>query len=266
MFSVQTGLSGRAAKQQARYLAKQREQMLRAQHRAELARLRGLIANARKRQRDALGRTLQLCRRGRERVRVLVKDLRARERERINREVRELRLAARAQCQARKHRVRESSKSAQERARRELREKVRLQRQLGVIEAQGRKRRAKLSSAKERREESDDEVRSNLPPELHGVWAKVKRTIKAGPRSTRTEAFLEWAEAHAEDVAALQFGDVDREVRELVRLHEKELRRSQVAPVSRSERKALERIGLAKTKGAAKRAARAGGVEDYVPF
>jgi hypothetical protein len=122
-----------------------------------------------------------------------------------------------------------------------------------------------LTSAKERRRESDDEVRSNLPPELHRVWEQVKRTIKAGPRTTRTEAFLEWAESNPGEVVALQYSDVDREVAALVAEHE----RMSSAPkprVSKAQLRALERVGLAKTRGEAKRRAQAGGVDDFVPF
>jgi hypothetical protein len=47
-----------------------------------------------------------------------------------------------------------------------------------------------------RRSESDDEVRANLPADLVPLLERVKRSIKAGPRQSRTEAFLEYAEEH----------------------------------------------------------------------
>ncbi len=43
----------------------------------------------------------------------------------------------------------------------------------------------------ERQAESDDEVRSNIPPELVALFERVKRGIKASPRMSRTEAFLQ---------------------------------------------------------------------------
>jgi hypothetical protein len=52
----------------------------------------------------------------------------------------------------------------------------------------------------ERRQESDDEVRGNLPPELAPLFEKVKRSIKGSDRRTRTEAFLEYAEAHPDEL------------------------------------------------------------------
>lgn len=265
MFAVQTGLSGKAARAQASYLAKEREKMLREKHRAELARLRGLIRSAKMRRREALRRTVQSCRRGRETVRQRVKAFRQAERERINLEVANLRLAARTSCAARKEKVRGAGGRGVEGAKARLMEEHRLARQLRQVEAQAARKRAKARSAVERRQESDDEVRGNLPPELQGVWGKVKRTIKAGPRSTRTEAFLEWAESNPEDVLALQYSDVDREVAALVRQQQR-LEASRSPKVLPKQRKALVAVGLAKTRAAAKRHAVAGGVDDFVPF
>lgn len=265
MFSVQTGLTGRAAKAQASYLAKERDKMLRERHRAELARLRGLIKQAKMRKREALRRTVASCKRARITVRERVRAFRQAERERINLEVAQLRIAARTNCAARKERVRGAGGRRVESARARLMEEHRLERQLRQVEQRAARKRAKARTATERRQESDDEVRSNLPPELHGVWAKVKRTIQAGPRSTRTEAFLEWAEANPEDVVALQYSDVDREVAALVRQRER-LEASRSPQVTPKQRRALVGVGLAKTRAAAKRQAAAGGVDDFVPF
>jgi hypothetical protein len=60
------------------------------------------------------------------------------------------------------------------------------------------KRRAR--STAERRSESDDEVRSNVDPHLLPLFEEVKGKIKGSERRSRTEAFLEYAEAHPEDV------------------------------------------------------------------
>jgi len=51
-----------------------------------------------------------------------------------------------------------------------------------------------------RRSESDDEVRANIDPELTGLWERVKRGIRGDARKTRTEAFLEYVEAHPDEV------------------------------------------------------------------
>ena len=50
--------------------------------------------------------------------------------------------------------------------------------------------------------ESDDAVRHNIPSHLVPLWNRVKRGIKAGPRISRTDAFLKYAEEHPEEVYA----------------------------------------------------------------
>jgi hypothetical protein len=77
-------------------------------------------------------------------------------------------------------------------------------------------RKASRSTSAERRAESDDEVERNLPVELVPVFRMVKRNIKPGPRRTRTEAFLDWAEENPDDVAAIMYEQADRDVRRLV--------------------------------------------------
>lgn len=52
--------------------------------------------------------------------------------------------------------------------------------------------------------ESDDEVRRNIPAELEPVFDRVRRQIKGSARRSRTEAFLEWAEANPDEVLAMQ--------------------------------------------------------------
>lgn len=53
--------------------------------------------------------------------------------------------------------------------------------------------------------ESDDEVRRNLPDELARVWDKVKSRpgMKKSKRRSRTEAFVEWVEAHPDEVSRM---------------------------------------------------------------
>jgi hypothetical protein len=71
---------------------------------------------------------------------------------------------------------------------------------------------------KEKAQESDCEVESNLDdPGLRIVWESVKHKIKAGPRRTRTEAFLEWAAEHPSDVYQIQEADTERALVELER-------------------------------------------------
>lgn len=133
-----------------------------------------------------------------------------------------MRLAARNQCQARKHRIRTAGGSAIERERAKLREEKRLQAQLHRLTAAAAlKKRKFATSAEQRRQESDDEVRNNLPRDLVLVYDQVRKQIKGGPRTTRTEAFLQWAEENPGDVLVYQQHAADVEVRRLVAEHEK---------------------------------------------
>ncbi len=231
--------------------------LVKDQHRAELARLRTLIKAARERRRQAMGKAVQQCRRHRLDVRERVKRYRGVALEMLRNDVRAMRQAARNQCQARKHRIRAAGHSAAERARRELVEARRLDAQLKRVEQAAIRKRARLVSARSGRKSPTMRSGQNLPSELHGVWQKVKRTIKPGERTTRTEAFLQWAESHPEDVLAMQSNDADREVRQLVREYEQAARQHAPRKTSAKDRKALEAIGLAPNKATARRRAAA---------
>jgi hypothetical protein len=81
---------------------------------------------------------------------------------------------------------------------------------------------ARLRSTRgERRAESDDEVRGNLPPEMIGVFEKVRRHIKGSARKTRTEAFLEWAEENPGEVWAMQSAEAERDLHRMIAEHER---------------------------------------------
>lgn len=202
-------------------LAKLRAQKLREDDQQKLRELRAALVGARARRRKALALAVSTCRRTRKSLAIRVAAYRAAERGRIALEVKQLRLRARAQCQARKHRIRTAGGTAVEKRRAHLEAEGKLQAQLARLAQHAKNRMAKhRTKAKERRAESDDYVRSNLPPELVGVFNAVRGQIKQGPRTTRTEAFLEWAESHPDEVLQHQSNDADREVARLVREHE----------------------------------------------
>jgi len=73
------------------------------------------------------------------------------------------------------------------------------------------------STSKERRQEDDDRVRSNLPAELLPVFERVKRRIKGSARRTRTEEFLEWAQENPDEVLQEQQKRADAELKELLK-------------------------------------------------
>jgi hypothetical protein len=205
-----------------RFLARQRAEKVKADDDQKLIAIRARLALAHARRGAALKQTVVSCRRARLRVRELVKALRLRARARLALEVAELRGQARNRCQARKHRIRAAGGSLRAKERAHLREERRYQAQLKRLAAAATRKRARLAaSSKERRQESDDYVRGNLPNDLRSVFEKVKRQIKGGPRTTRTEAFLEWAESHPDEVLHHQSNEADAEVRRLVAEHNK---------------------------------------------
>jgi hypothetical protein len=80
-----------------------------------------------------------------------------------------------------------------------------------VIE--GKEKRQRLRTKKETRRESDDEVKQNIDPELHGVWVAMQNAFERVPKGkSRTEAFLEWAEANPDEVMDLQFAQAEADV------------------------------------------------------
>ena len=79
----------------------------------------------------------------------------------------------------------------------------------------------RAGAARERREESDDEVRSNIPRELLSTFERVKRKVKATPRMSRTEVFMHMVhedDDQGQDWQALE-DESDRKLREMLAKH-----------------------------------------------
>ncbi len=90
------------------------------------------------------------------------------------------------------------------------------------------------STTGERRQESDDEVRTNLAPDMVPVFDAVRKHIKGTPRKSRTEAFLQWAEENPAEVYDLMQHDADKYLAQLLAEEARttrELRRRSVAGV-----------------------------------
>jgi hypothetical protein len=66
------------------------------------------------------------------------------------------------------------------------------------------------STTRERSQESDDEVRTNIAPDMVPVFDAVSRYIKGSPRKSRTESFLQWAEENPGEVYEFMQRDADR--------------------------------------------------------
>jgi hypothetical protein len=136
----------------------------------------------------------------------------------------------RQSCGLRRARARESGGQEVERRRVELDEEKKYE---GQIRAADRPRRLR-STRRERGQESDDEVRSNIPADMVRVFDAVRKHIKGNTRKSRSEAFMEWAEENPGEVYELQQRDADRYLAQLLAEQERaqrELRRSSVSGV-----------------------------------
>jgi hypothetical protein len=122
------------------------------------------------------------------------------------------RIVARDNCNARalEEKTRGSKKVAKKLA--DLKEEQTLERQVRRADKPARVR----STSRERSQESDDAVRSNLPPEMIRVFDSVRKHIKGGPRKTRTEAFFEWAHENPDEVWSVMQHTADRELAKLL--------------------------------------------------
>lgn len=198
-----------------------RAEKLREDDRRALQTLRERLVLARARRKTAMHGAVRTCRRARAAVAETIAAFRAAEMKRLAANIGELRAKARARCQARRYRIQQAGGGVVKRERAKLAEQRRLQAQLSRLATTAKKHKARLSTAKERRSEDDDYVRGNLPASLVPVFNRVAKRIRGGARTTRTEAFLEWAEEHPDEVLEYQGHATDREVAELVQEHER---------------------------------------------
>lgn len=132
----------------------------------------------------------------------------------------EKRASARSACRTGRAELGEETSTRVLDAKRELAEERQFQREMHRAERRGR---AKVKLRRTKREagaESDDEVRSNIPAELVPVFDRVRRSIKGSERRSRTETFLEWVEAHPEEVIAAEADAAELEAERMWREHE----------------------------------------------
>lgn len=180
---------------------------LKEKDRAELALLRARIKVARVDRVQMLRGARQSCRTARAELVERQKGERASFVDRQRGE----RIAERTACASGKDKAKVGGRGLELAARRELAEARVVSRAL--VKASGKAR----SSARERGQEDDAAVRSNLPRELVPVFDKVKRHIKANAKKSRTEAFLDWAEENPDEILAVQQAEADKELKTLLR-------------------------------------------------
>ena len=214
-------LSNAEARRQRRKLyAEIAEEHLRAE-RAKLAELRQTIRAVTGRRKAALALTRVQCRAGavraKERAKARVIAIREEARAAVKTARRAEVLKARAACKARKVKVRASALSARAQHWEELRAERDLQNELKRIEAWARGRHREVrATAAERRQESDDEVRQNIPPELVPLFDRVRRSIRGSTRHSRSEDFMLYAAEHPDEVVDAQVELSQREIAKLI--------------------------------------------------
>lgn len=188
----------------------------RKQAREKIAHLRLQLREARQRRKVALREAKERCRAERIAARERARALRLRVLEDLRRTLHAERLGARQACSVRLGEAR-ALKDQIGRARAEYLAEHQYQADLRRIERANRQRRKEAhgSTRIERQSESDDEVRANIPPELLGLFERVKRGIKGSPRMTRTEAFLRYVEDHPNEFLEAMEDKTEALIREL---------------------------------------------------
>lgn len=208
---------------QARELARE----LRRQDRERLRELRAALKKARDARRERLRELRTLCKAEKVRLREKAR--------RLARELAETRAALRerrSSCSTSITSTSSATAANVKRARAALDEKAGEVRERRNIDRMGRKSRAadaKLATGRERRRDSDDTVRNDIPAELVPVWERVKRSVHGTDRMTRTEAFLQWVHDHSADVERMMYEGHARDVAAL---------EAQERALSRASRKA----------------------------
>lgn len=209
---------------------------LQAKARAKLVELRDRVRAAKRNRKAAIAEVKVACREGRkvasERAKLVKIEAAA--------AAKEIRASARTDCAA--NTVRAKSNRPIEEARKELADERAFRRSMRVIDRNNRTRAAeRKTTTRERRSESDDEVRANLRADLLPLFERVKRSIKGSARRSRTEEFLEYAETHEGEAVEAMVEDGEAYVDRMLAEHEEaERRRRNPAPRSVAEERAVK--------------------------
>lgn len=206
-----------------RAVAENRQTRLRAMReeqtrirRGALEAIRRDIAGLKERRKSLLERVRAHCAVARERVKERVRVRRITARDELAREVAEMRVAERNRCKLRLHRVNAETETAIARKRRAVEEERRSQVFVRRVEAHKKAERRRYKK-EERSAESDDEVRSNVEPELVAIFDAIRSKIRAVPGRSRTESFLHWVHEHPDEVWSIREQNAQVKLRALLR-------------------------------------------------
>jgi hypothetical protein len=214
----------------------------RRKRREKLAELRTQIRAARVQRKAAMKSAVERCRSERLAARERARALRIRGLAELREAARLERASARDACSLSKGEAK--NQGVVQRRRADLAAEAKYQADLRRMEHGNRARRREHPHATyvERRSESDDEVRSNLPADLVALFERVKRSIKPSSRQTRTEAFLKYGEEHPHELLEALDDKTEHLIRDLERQEREALR---------AVRRSPPRAGYAYTRSAA---------------
>jgi hypothetical protein len=202
------------------------EQLARRLSREERAQLRGAVDRARAAKRARINAVRAAIRRARARLADRLAAFRAQWREWVNERVAEMRADAERRYRAAREKARARGNTAIARAEAELAARDALEQRVRMGSAWKRDQlRRGHGSTFSRRQESDEQVRNNLPAELQPVWERFKSRVQTRvPGKSRTEAFVEWVSENEADVVAAMGAVAERQARETFERGESEAR------------------------------------------
>jgi hypothetical protein len=207
---------GLTAKQLAGHRARARAELERdyqAKAKAQIKLLKQRVRNAAGERRAKLKRARSICRGAKRAARAKGKDVRARHLEAARAEIGALHAVASGACSSAVARAQRRAAESARRAGAALDAESRYQATIRRAAAKPRLARADaLKAARERSNESDDQVAGNIDRELVPVWRARAAKTKATERATRTEVFMQWVHDHPADVQRALVADIDRQV------------------------------------------------------
>jgi hypothetical protein len=190
------------------------------------------LRQERKRLREQIGQLLSLrrgavasarahCRASRDRLQARAERIRREHQELARKEIARLTAPAREACRKRVDKARKTGRNSERAARAEIAATQAYEQQVYRVAGPVRAR-AERAASKALAVETDAQVRDNLASELHELWAQRSKQTKASARKSRTEAFLEWVEAHPEEVATSLSHHSDKSVAREIKALEKQ--------------------------------------------
>jgi len=216
------GTVGEFSRLQRSAFLKERERDLRKRDRERLAEMRGKITQAREVLKAAKASIVQQCRDERKALRVR---LREEEKERIAQVRAEERKKQFAEltsqagiCNLEKRKIASQGKERISSLESEHKEARKTDRILRNLRREPKKSRSEARrGVVTRKQESDEEVLNNIPPDLHPFFEKTKHLIKARHNITRTEQLLERAAEDPEGVMEARNELADKELQRMIR-------------------------------------------------